>query len=278
MNRLQQAEYNILKFFDKFTKENNLKYFLYAGTLLGAIRHKGFIPWDDDIDVGMLREEFDRFEMLFLESNYKEKGFIYQSRKNYPYQALPLSKIRSNELKMAERMPTTQKGNYGPWIDIFPFDNIPDNLEERRKQYKKVNFYNNIIKKTLLIQVEPEDHGIKKNIKKIIQWSNERFHEYYFFLPYVFKKRHYYMTKYNNIETTHVADISYMHYKSFEDYSKRFFRKKDLENLTVGHFEEDTFNIPANYDEILKTHYGEYMKLPPENERKIHKIEYEIEN
>ena len=166
MNDLQKAEFNILKYFDQFTKKHNLDYFLYAGTLLGSIRHKGFIPWDDDIDVGMKRDEFEKFESLFLNSNYKEDGYIYQSRKVYPFQALPISKIRSKEIEMIERMPKTQKGNYGPWIDIFPFDNIPDDPKLRINQYNKVNFYNNLIKKLLLIQVEPNDRGIKKNCKK----------------------------------------------------------------------------------------------------------------
>lgn len=180
MNDLQKAEFNILKYFDQFTKKHNLDYFLYAGTLLGSIRHKGFIPWDDDIDVGMKRDEFGKFESLFLNSNYKEDGYIYQSRKVYPFQALPISKIRSKEIEMIERMPKTQKGNYGPWIDIFPFDNIPDDPKLRIDQYNKVNFYNNLIKKLLLIQVEPNDRGIKKTVKRIVQRMNEKLHPLYF--------------------------------------------------------------------------------------------------
>ena len=274
MNDLQKAEFNILKYFDQFTKKHNLDYFLYAGTLLGSIRHKGFIPWDDDIDVGMKRDEFEKFESLFLNSNYKEDGYIYQSRKVYPFQALPISKIRSKEIEMIERMPKTQKGNYGPWIDIFPFDNIPDDPKLRIDQYNKVNFYNNLIKKLLLIQVEPNDRGIKKTVKRIVQRMNEKLHPLYFFMPYLFKKRHEYMTMYNDIDTTHAADLSYMYYKDFGEYSKTFFTNKDIVNLTVGEFENEEFNIPVNYDIMLKMLYDDYMVLPEESERKIHKIEY----
>ena len=276
MNDLQQAEFNILKYYDQFTKKYNLKYFLYAGTLLGSIRHKGFIPWDDDIDVGMKRDQFEEFEKLFINSDYQEDGYIYQSRKIYSFQALPLSKIRSDELDLKERVPKTQKGNHGPWIDIFPFDNIPDEEEKRIEQYKKVTFYNNLIKKFMLIQVEPEDKGIKRITKRIIQWLNETFHPLYFFMPYIFRKRHEYMTMYNDIETKYAADISYMYYKDFNDFSKRFFRNSDLDELAIGEFENEYFNIPVNYDRILKTHYGNYMELPPESERKQHKIEYTI--
>lgn len=278
MNPLQEAEFNILKYFDAFTKKNKLTYTLYAGTMLGSVRHKGFIPWDDDIDVGMKRAEFEKFEKLFLESGYEEAGYIYQSRKIYPFQALALSKIRSKEINMIERMPTTQKGNYGPWIDIFPFDNIPDERKKREEQYEKIRFYNELIKKFLLVQVEPEDTGIKKIAKKIVQSSNEKLHRAYFFLPYLFKKRHEWMTKYNHIETSHSADLAHMHYKNFEDFSKTIFKNEELDHLIAGKFENELFPIPKNYDEMLTTLYGDYMKLPKESERKQHKIEYTIKS
>ena len=177
---------------------------------------------------------------------------------------------------MIERMPDTQQGNYGPWIDIFPFDNIPDQKNKRIEQYEKVRLYNEIIKKFLLVQVEPEDSGIKKIAKKIVQNLNEKLYRFYFFLPYVFKKRDEWMTKYNDIETTHSADISYMHYKNFTDFSKRFFKNDDLDDLILGKFEGEYFNVPKNYDEILTIHYGNYMEIPKKSERKEHKIEYLI--
>lgn len=278
MNPLQEAELNILKYYDEFTKKHGIAYTLYAGTLLGSIRHEGFIPWDDDIDVGMKRADFEQFEKLFIQKDYEKDGFIYQSQIVYPFQALPLSKIRSKEINMIERMPTTQQGNYGPWIDIFPFDQIPNDREKRIEQYQKVSFYNEFIKKFLLVQVEPEDTGLKKFAKKIVQSSNEKLHRAYFFLPYLFRKRHEWMTKYNDIETSHSADLAHMHYRSFEDYSKTIFKNEDLDDLVEGKFENQLFPIPKNYDEILTTLYGDYMTLPKESERKQHKIEYIIKN
>ena len=278
MNELQEAELKILKYFDRFVRDYNIEYFLFAGTLLGCVRHKGFIPWDDDVDVGMKRSEFDRFEKEFLKSDYRKMGFSYQSRKVYPSQASSMSKIRSNEVNMKEKMPKTQKGNFGPWIDIFPYDNIPDDQDKREEQYKKINFYNNIIKKFLLIQVEPNDKGIKKILKKIIQMTNENVYEYYFFLPYLFKERDKWMRKYNHIETSHSADLSYMHYKNFEDYSSSIIKNKYLEDLVDREFEGEKFRVPVNTDEILTNLYGDYMKLPDESERKKHKIEYLIKN
>src|SRR5699024_728551 len=97
---------------------------------------------------------------------------------------------------------------------------------------------------------------------------------FYFFMPYLFRKGHEYMTMYNNIERTHAGDLSYMYYKDYEDYSKRFFKNYDLYNITIGEFENEGFIITVNYDNIIKTQYVHYMVLPKESERKRHKIEY----
>lgn len=274
MNTLQKEEYKILEYFDNFAQEKNLQYILYSGTMLGAVRHEGFIPWDDDIDVAMRRKEYDKFEQLFINHNYQKEDYTYQSRRLNPYQVLPFSKIRSKKLNIIERSPKTQKGNYGPWIDIFPLDNIPNDIKAQKDQYKKVSFYNGLLKKFLLIQVEPQDKGIKRKLKNIIQKTNEKFYKYYFFLPYLFRKRDEYMTMYNDTETDFVADLSYIYYKNYDEYSKFIMPSKDLDKLIKVKFENNYFNIPENFDGILERNYGDYMTIPSESERKVHKIEY----
>lgn len=273
MNELQKEDYEILKYFKRFAKENEIDYFLYAGTLLGSVRHKGFIPWDDDIDIGMLRKDFDEFEKKFINSNYESDNLIYMSRKLYPYNIQPFSKIRSKKLKIKERMPATQKGNYGPWIDLFPFDNIPDDPKKRIKQYRKVTFYNNILKKIMLFQVVPENKGIKRSVKTVMQKINEKIYPLYFFVPYLYKKRDEHMTKYNNEETSSVADLSFLYYENYEDYCRHIFKKEYVKDLIEGQFETEKFKIPRNYDAILTIMYDDYMVLPPESERKTHNIE-----
>ena len=273
MNELQQKDFEILKYFKKIAEENDINYFLYAGTLLGSVRHQGFIPWDDDIDIGMLRKDFEKFEEFFINSDYEKAGYFYMSRKLYPFNAQPFSKIRSKNMNIRERMPATQKGNFGPWIDIFPFDNIPNDSKKRREQYNKVTFYNNIIKKIMLFQVVPENKGLKRRFKVVLQKINEKIYPLYFFMPYIYKKRNKYMTMYNDVETSHVADLSFLYYKDYEDYSRHIFKKEYLEDFTDGQFETEFFKIPKKYDEILTIMYDEYMILPPDSERKTHNIE-----
>lgn len=273
MNELQQNEFETLKYFKEFAEKNNIDYTLYAGTLLGAVRHQGFIPWDDDVDVGLLREDFEKFEELFIKSDYESQGYIYMSRKLFPFNVQSFSKIRSKKMNIREKMPNTQKGNFGAWIDIFPFDNIPDDPKKRYIQYKKITFYNNIIKKIMLFQVVPENKGFKRKIKKILQKINDTIYPFYFFMHILYNRRDKYMKMYNNEDTTHVGDLTYYYYKDYKDYSRQFFKKKDLKDTTIGQFETEKFNIPKNYDEILTQMYDEYMVLPPESERKKHKIE-----
>lgn len=272
MNELQKEDLKVLKYFSKFADENKVEYTLYAGTLIGAIRHEGYIPWDDDVDVVMTRDQFDRFENLFLKSSYKKDGMEYQSRKVYKFYALPFSKIRSNTLNISERMPKTQKGNFGPWVDIFALDRIPDSEEERKKLFDEITKYNNIIKKFLLVQVEPTDKGLRRVLKKIVQTTNEILHPLYFFLPSVFKRRDEAMRRYQGKKTTHYGDLSYMHYKSYEEFEKGFVREEIMKSRILAKFEDDKFYIPEHYDEILTTMYGDYMTIPDESERKQHKI------
>lgn len=273
MNELQKHDLEVLKYFKQFTEENQLQYTLINGTLLGAIRHKGFIPWDDDIDVAMLPNDYKKFEKLFMESDYSKDGMSFQSRKIYKYQSFGFCKIRSKSLNVKERLPKTQKGNYGPWIDIFPLYKVPEDLEEQKKHYEAIKRYDSIIKKTLLIQVEPTDTGIRKVMKYIVQKTNEIMHPLYFFLPIVFRKREALYTKYNDTDSNLCANVTFMYLKTFEQFQTEVFKVSDIENIIEGEFEGESFNIPANYDDVLTTNYGDYMTIPKEEDRKVHKIE-----
>lgn len=274
LKKLQSEDYKILKYFDSFCELNKIKYFLYEGTLLGAIRHNGFIPWDDDIDVALKREEYEKFEKMFLTSSYSKDGYIYHSRKTFKYLASPYSRIRSNSLNISEDVPNTQKGYNGPWIDILPLDNIPDCEELRIKQFKKVTFYNKIIKFFLLTQVKNSDRGIKRFLRSIIQFINERIYKFYFFLPYVFKQRDKYIQLYNDVETIHSSNLSYMFYKDYEKYVTQIVSNASLDKLKKVKFEDGFFPVPSEYDEILKYQYGDYLIIPDESKRKVHNIKF----
>lgn len=273
MNSIQKSEYESLKFLKNFLEENNIDYFLYAGTLLGSVRHKGFIPWDDDIDIAMTRENFEIFEDLFLEADYSNHGYLYQTRRVFKYQAMCFSKLRNKDLQIKEALSTTQKGNVGSWLDIFPLDIIPVEEKKQKQIFKKLNRYNRILKYTLLLQVYEDNTGIKGKIKSMIQKTNEKYHHLYFFLPYVFKKRKQLMISTPKSSETIYADLSYMYYKDFDEFKKGFMKNEWVEDLIDGYFEGETFKIPRDFNSSLKRMYGDYMTLPKEEDRKTHNIQ-----
>ena len=117
LDQVKQIELDILKYVDAVCKEYNLRYFLSFGTLIGAIRHKGFIPWDDDIDISMPREDYERFVEITKNANGKFVT-LYPGKEGYPY---PFVKVVDKSTELAEKDVMDIPDN-GLWVDIFPVD------------------------------------------------------------------------------------------------------------------------------------------------------------
>lgn len=123
LRQLQLAELDILNEFVRACEENSLRYYLVGGTLLGAVRHQGFIPWDDDIDVAMPREDYDKFAKTCTEK--LGPGYFYQSSETDPWYFLTYAKIRKNGTEIYEERFKDAKFHKGIFIDIFPLDSCP---------------------------------------------------------------------------------------------------------------------------------------------------------
>ena len=124
LRQLQLTELEILKFFDAFCRENELQYYIVAGTLLGAVRHGGFIPWDDDIDVAMPRADFNRFKALM--SSNQHDCYFYQCHDTEPNYIFGFSKIRLKGTAVCESYLENVEMEKGVYIDIFPLDPCPE--------------------------------------------------------------------------------------------------------------------------------------------------------
>ena len=126
---------------DKVCKEHNLRYYIMAGTMLGAVRHKGFIPWDDDLDIGMPRADYD-----LLMTNAKEwlpepyEAVCAENDKEYP---LPFAKIQDADTTLIERMHLKYLG--GVYIDVFPLDGVPTGRMAQRMHFAKYEFYKRVL-------------------------------------------------------------------------------------------------------------------------------------
>lgn len=140
---LQSRLLEMLKWFDNFCRKNDLKYYLLGGTMLGAVRHQGFIPWDDDIDVGLFRDDYERFIML-MEGKVELGKYVLEApdseQKDFCY---PYAKVYDTSTTLVEHYEVPLKR--GVFLDIFPLDYLGGSLEECQKKYKPIkhlyNFY-----------------------------------------------------------------------------------------------------------------------------------------
>lgn len=257
MNELQTIEKNLLKEFIDFCDKYHLTYFLIGGTLLGAIRHSGFIPWDDDIDVAMPRPDYDRFCEL-AEKEFKGDTFFqsYRSDKNYPY---IFSKLRNSNTTFIEKIYKHVNMNQGVYIDIFPIDGIS---KKSKINYRAI--HNKIICKSLLFFIAwPKNLWRKPRLKYFIFDVLIDILVLPFFLFHIgnWSKKLYErnMKKIKYEEATVVANIQCGDYRN----RGNVYPKELLEEFIDWPFEDLVCKVPKRYDEFLALAYGDYMTLPP---------------
>lgn len=130
---------DIMSEVDRICSENSIGYSLIGGSMIGAVRHHGFIPWDDDMDIGMLRQDYEKF-ISICESRLDKKYFLqtYDSDPKYNY---GYAKMLLNGTELVEFGHERTKYRKGIFVDIFPFDTVPNNIGERKKQKRSLFFY-----------------------------------------------------------------------------------------------------------------------------------------
>ena len=251
-DELKQIELDILKNVAEFCDAHGLRYFLAYGTLLGAIRHRGFIPWDDDIDIMMPRPDYDRFIKEYSHGYYK----VWSIEKD-PSFSLNFAKVTDEHTACLYPGQTIETSSGGFWIDIFPVDGVPDEEQERHKFLSKVRFWMKIRRYYLL----PDQSGIfDKNSRhraprKIISDIIHAITTPQFSANKLIKV----CRKYDFDTSKRCAYLLGFDYNIYE--SQKF------KEITKATFEDAQFNIPKEYDYILTKQYGDYMTPPPENER-----------
>lgn len=250
---LQQVQLEIMSYVDDYCRKNGIRYSLYGGTLIGAIRHKGFIPWDDDIDIMMERSDYDKFVKSFnnQDSSYKLAAFEIDS--NYPY---PFAKISDNRTKLNERI----YRNYplGINIDVFPVEYLPYNQKKLRLIYLKQSILHMMLNVKLLTDLKSRKIG--KIIILILS----------FVLLMPFTRKFIIRQMMKNANHNKDNDIHYMGDVLGGYGIKEVLEKTDFDNYIDLDFEGHRFMAIQGYDHYLKNVFGDYMKLPPINQRITH--------
>lgn len=263
-DHVKEIQLEILLEFDRICKENEIHYNIYYGTMLGAIRHQAFIPWDDDIDLAMTRENYDKFLNIY-EGKLAKDYFVqdFETDPDYPRQFI---RIRKNGTKYLQRYYKSFDIHHGIFIDVFPYDHVYLNQKKEKYRYKYLKILNriNIIKH---FGVKSNASSIKKSIQKMIDRV----------IPTLRLKKHIrkVMTKRNQENLDYMTDMTLTaDPKLLKNY---LIKEEDFLDSVMVEFENHQFPVPRKYDKYLTQMYGDYMKYPPKEERVPHHEVIEIE-
>ena len=255
MTELQSKLVEIMSFFHDICQKNNIRYYILGGTCLGAVRHGGFIPWDDDIDVGLPRKDYDRFielmksggnEKYVLECPLENKDFVYSYGKLY-----------DTTTTLTEN--TRYKTKRGAYLDIFPLDGAGNSVEEYQKHFKKINKYNNYIS-TKVCAINPH----RKFYKNAAIFLGRCLPECLFGWRWAYKKVDALCRQKNYDECEYIGNM-YGNWREREITERSVFG-----NPTLYNFEGLQIYGPENADKYLSSLYGDYMKLPPKEKQVTH--------
>lgn len=252
---LKKIQLDILEYIDKVCKENDIEYFINYGTLLGAVRHKGYIPWDDDIDISLHRNEYNKLMD------------ILQKNENGRYKVLNIENSDWYHNNFAVLLDTTttipdyykkKRQDTSIFVDIFPIDRF-DNI----KFIKKINRLNFLKRLSLYKKEHILNNDSKlKDLIRVLLWYGCYFISPKYFSYKIEKLTKKYVSKDGKFEGfTGLGDMKDV---------MEFGVTKELIALKFEHL---IVKAPKNYNIILKNLYGDYMKLPPENERVNHEFE-----
>lgn len=260
LSEIKQIELDILKNFAQFCDENHLCYTLAYGTLLGSVRHKGFIPWDDDIDVFMLRDDYNRLLSMkdIFERQFEDLCFKSLGDKSYPFAFL---KITDNTTLVDEKE-MESKYKYGIWIDVFPLDKVSKDEKKHSRNIRSIIFWNKILVKSIIRGRHIGSTWFQNTVNRFLLIPLAHCIKHFFNIPKICNSK---SIKFNGEDTNLVANYVWENniQKPVFDVHKLFPVKKEC-------FEGMKFDIPNDSDYVLKNLYGDYMQLPPESERVSH--------
>lgn len=252
LSEIQDVSLSVLEEFSSFCESEGLRYSLAYGTLIGAVRHKGFIPWDDDIDVLMPRPDYERLLSLYKDGN----GFtlLWPGKDGCSLQYARLCDV--SRTRVRSKSPW-HDGESGVWIDIFPIDAAPDDLAAAKKKYLKCHvMYRDLLARRRTLRYR-DSRGVFSKIKYAFYRLCGRIHateaavrldQFCKEIPYG--------------STSRVIDFAAPLYKKVFYYTP-----SDLEDYVRVDFCGKRFFAMKHYDTCLRVQYGDYLKLPPQSQR-----------
>ena len=256
LTQLKQLQLEIMDFFDKWCRSQGITYFITAGTLIGALRHKGFIPWDDDIDIVMLRKDYELFVELFSRGDTgKYRLYAYETNEDCIY---PYAKVYDSDTVLIEGNERVSP-KIGVNIDIFPLDNATSDYEMAVQMKKEIKPYNVILG---IKSLDNANRGFKKNI---VVWAL-RCVAAPFSFSWLIKRIINKSKKYISDDESKYVINSVIYAKGEREILEREWFKDTIEL----EFEGRSYLAPIGADQYMKRLFGDYLTLPPEEKRISH--------
>ena len=258
VDEIQSVSLDLLRDIHQFCIENGIKYTLQGGTLLGAVRHKGFIPWDDDLDIAMPRPDYDRF----IKTYHSYKGYKVFSReiepnKNDVYIAYARVCDMKNTWVDDSYFPWTSQSK-GVWIDLFPLDGDFDSTELSSMRLKKLKrIYDFVLRKRTAMKHFHEVKGFKSKIRLLVKKIIAPLVPYRLLDQAIGISR-----KLDYSSSNYYCNLSFLYYGIRERH-----RTEVLKKTSVVPFGHDKFCIMSGFHEALTEKYGDYMQLPPKGKQ-----------
>ena len=250
VEEIKKIAVGILEVVARFCEERGINYWIDYGTLLGAVRHKGFIPWDDDIDIGMLRPDYDRFMKEFNGYNPRYEAHCIENDPNFVRGFGRVFDTRTLSLwKSMENI------KYGVNIDIFVHDNAPDDDDVVAEMYRRRDFYHRMNFRRLR-RISSKTGG---NILKQLCIYTFRIMMRIFPRGYFPRKLVENSKRYMHEDTKRVGE--------FVEYGYSVYSREEVSSFVDMEFEGKKYKVPAGYDKVLTQYYGDYMTPPPPEKR-----------
>lgn len=257
MKKVWAVELDLLHEFQRICKKYNLEYFSDSGTTIGAVRHQGFVPWDDDIDIVMMRDDYEKLRQVA--SNEFKHPYFFQIEDTDPGSARGHIQLRNSETTgiLKDELECKFKFNQGIFIDIFPLDSVPDDESLFKKHLKdsedlreKMRQKRHFVEQYLLYK---RWNFIAKFINKIRHNHYHNLQKYPTGYNYFFEKYDQQISLYNGTNTKRVANLSLMPYKEH-----RLRWREDYKSSILKPFEFLDIPVPVGYDRILSNVYGNW--------------------
>lgn len=254
LQELKDIEFEILKMFDAFCKEHNIRYYFSHGTLLGAIRYKKFIPWDDDVDLLIPREDYNRMLTLF-QDNEQYKLFAPEKNPEYLYPIAKLCDMTTRKVEGAYNNGV----ELGVDIDLFPLDAWDDDLEKAKKEVKYISknmFYLGLSK----LHKPDSRHPLKRLVKGFLM-----------FFCKMQGSQHFIKNILKASSKAGTPESKYLGCKAWCVYGEKGIIPAEVFAETINiEFEGEYFPAPKDYDTYLTCLYGDYLPEPPKEKQKTH--------